>query len=144
MTTRIIGLTDTPEKHAQYFKKLSSSSINETACMCAYIGNVVVLDYLLNSKELAHNADLFYQNQAIFRRAFERKRIHILEYLITNCNVVKTDQLDEFMKIKSPLDNNAHKEFYEQVDRIFYNHSLYHKLNDNLEPAHEDKKKLKV
>jgi ankyrin repeat protein len=105
----------------QNHAKIVDNKINALSFACSG-GHIDIVDFFLHSKELKEKIDIHMADDAAFRQACVHEQNEMLHYLIFDCFIKKTEQIDKYLKES----NN------QQVQSMFKTRELRTDLAQNL------------
>jgi ankyrin repeat protein len=122
-----------PEIITQNFN-YNKGLILEAACEC---GRFEILNYLIDLPHFNNNLDFHFKNDTCFKGASYYGHLDIVELLIFNIGLQKTEEIEKFII----SNKNINKE---QIDSIFNMRDLNNELHLKLDTNELTNKKLKV
>lgn len=100
-------------------------------------GNLNIVDYLLYSSEIEHNADIHAMDDDAFKKACNQSNFDVISHLIFNCNIEKTEQISGYLHV-------FNDDFTQKVKNMFELRDLNKDLGNNLKDNPTHKKPHKI
>jgi hypothetical protein len=100
-----------PQKMSESPKISIEKYGNDFLISAAREGQYNVFTYLLTNDKIKEHIDVHYRNDIIFRYVITNNHRELMKFLIFDINIDKTKNIDEFLKNKLPLSEDAKKMF---------------------------------
>jgi hypothetical protein len=96
-----------------------------------------MVEYFLTSPELNEHSDIYQDQQQAFKDACKAESLEVLQYLIFEYKIEKTDEIKEYLK-------TSNTKFNETVKNMFILREVNQDLNNELSTDNQSTKKPKL
>ncbi len=104
-----------------------------------YVSHFHIVDYLLNSPDLKEKFNIHMDRDTIFKQACEFGDMKTLRYLITELNINKNDEINNYLNQSFGRDGNLRTE----AKKMFETKEITEQLNEELDKPKNDTKNKK-